>query len=562
MRHWKMYTNSYLEARIKVAYCRGTASSFWLYGGVGGSSPANGRFFEIDMFETGYDDETKLGTNLHYGHSYEPFHYKDPKSFVFRDEEGNDVNLHEQFLTYGIELTDSQMKMFLNGVQYAVYNFAPLIPNNPISYFKQPLPFNIRFGESSSLVSGNPSDCNDLPKDMLVDYVRLYRKNTVEAIKINTTNMTLCTQAGGRNVQVDYYPGVTYQWASTPFFNFELNPNGLEDCNCSRWWVTIQPGTPPDDYSIPLSIFLPCGGTETKTLNIKVLDKGNPNTPTHIYLLRDNNGILRPGVWKASETTAYQWSSNGGQSWETVQNLPQGSYNIWNTHVILPQSQSYYVNLCVRALNVCGESPTYCENIYVPSGVCWWCPSGLLMAPTDVMVERIPNSEKYQLKVQTSAPADSYEWSYDQDYWNVVTNSTPGSSFYGYNYFGELDSRTPPFLIHVRAKQLDTLSDIYTKLIELPEPVMPISTPSGPILDLPLVETNHSLERMVPFEEAEESFDPIYIFNVYGQMVKTGDDRQNLIQEIKELFPAGLYFLVEQSTMANKKTVTKLFITR
>lgn len=135
MRHWKMYSNSYLEARIKVAYFRGTASSFWLYGSVAGT-PGNGRFFEIDMFETGYLDETKLGANLHYGHSYETSHYTDPKSFVFRDEEGDDVNLHEQFLTYGIELTDSQMKMYLNGVQYAVYNFAPLIPNNPISYFK------------------------------------------------------------------------------------------------------------------------------------------------------------------------------------------------------------------------------------------------------------------------------------------------------------------------------------------------------------------------------------------------------------------------------------------
>ncbi len=397
---------------------------------------------------------------------------------------------------------------------------------------------------------------------MLIDYVRLYRKNTVEAIKMKTTNMTLCTQSGGKNVEVDYYPGVTYQWASTPFFNFEFNPNGLIDCNCSRWWVTLQPGTLPGNYSIPLSILLPCGGTETKTLNITVLGQGNPATPTHIYLLRDNNGILRPGVWKNAGTTAYQWSSDAGQTWETVQNLPQGSYNIWNTHVIVPLSQPYYVNLCVRALNNYGESPTYCENVYVPSGQCWWCPSGLLMPPTDVLVERIPSSTNYQLKVQTSAPADSYEWSYDQEYWNTVINPTPGSSFYGYNYFGELDPGTPPFLIYVRAKQLDTLSDIYTKLIELPEPVMPMSTPSRPILDLPVMETDHLAEDTVPFEAAAESFDPIYIFNVYGQLVKTGNDRQNLIQELKEMFPAGLYFLVEQSTTANKKTVTKLFITR
>ncbi|MDX1913416.1 MAG: hypothetical protein SFV22_18115 [Saprospiraceae bacterium] len=32
VRQWKMYPNSYLEARMKVAYCPGTASSFWLYG--------------------------------------------------------------------------------------------------------------------------------------------------------------------------------------------------------------------------------------------------------------------------------------------------------------------------------------------------------------------------------------------------------------------------------------------------------------------------------------------------------------------------------------------------
>lgn len=541
MRHWKMYTNSYLEARIKVAYCLGTASSFWLYGGIGGSA-GNGRFFEIDMFETGMQNRSRLGTNLHYGHSYEPVHYKDPKSFVFQDEDGNPVILSDQYLTYGIELTDSQMKMYLNGVQYAVYNFASIIPNNPNSYFRQPLPFNIRFGESSSLVSGNPSDCVDLPKDMLVDYVRLYRKNTVEAIKMKTNTITLCTQSGGKNIEVDYYPGVTYQWAATPFFNFELNPNGLIDCNCSRWWVTLQPGTPPGNYSIPLSIFLPCGGTETKILNITVLNQGNPATPTHIYLLKDNNGILRPGVWIASGTTAYQWSSDAGKTWETVQNLPQGFYNIWNTHVIFPQSQPYFVNLCVRALNECGESPSYCENIYVPSGTCWWCPSGLLLPPTDVMVDRIPNSEKFQLKVQASAPADSYEWSYDQEYWNLVTNPTIGAGTYGYNCFGEIDPGTPPFLIHVRAKQLDTLSYIYTKLIELPDIPLPMSTLSRPILDLPVMETGHITQEIIHLETAEASFAPIYVFNVYGQLIKTGIDRSILIQELKERYPAGVYF--------------------
>ena len=559
----KLYTNSYLEARIKIAYCSGTASSFWLYGGIGGSSPANGRFFEIDMFETGAQNPSQLGTNIHYGHSYEPHHYTDPKKFVFKDEDGDDVILSDQFLTFGIELTDSQINMYLNGVQYATYNFAPFIPNNPISYFKQPVLFNIRFGESSSLLVGNPSDCDELPKEMLVDYVRLYRKNTVEAVKFanNNSNITLCTHGPGTNVQVDYYPGVTYQWDQlTPnYFNFEVNPNGLTECNCARWWVSLQPGTPPGDYAVPLAVFLPCGGTETKTLHIKVEDNTTPNTPTKIYLIR-GNGVFRPGVWKANNTTAYQWSSDGGQSWETVGNLPLGSYNIWATHFILPKSQPYNINLCVRALNECGQSPIYCETIQVPSGECWWCPTGLLLPPSDVVVERKLNSEKFQLKVQTSAPADSYEWSFDQDYWNSVVNPSAASSFYGYNYFGEFDAGTPPFAIYVRAKQQDTLSDIYMKIIEIPESIMPISAPSEPIQDLPLTQNADLLERTVILGEKTTPLESIYIFNVYGQLVKTGNNREKMITELKELFPTGLYFVLDHTMRFNKKPAAKILI--
>ena len=548
--------NSYLEARIKVAYCSGTASSFWLYGGessLGFGQP--NRFFEIDMFETGSQNATQLGTNLHYGHTYETSHYTDPKKFVFRDQNGNDVNLADQFLTYGIELTDSQIKMYVNNVQYATYSF------DPASYYKRPVPFNIRFGESASLISGNPSNCGSLPKEMLVDYVRLYRKNTVEAIKFgaNNGNITLCTHGWGTNVQVDYYPGISYQWSSTPFFNIESNPNGSIDCNCARWWVSLQPGTPPGDYTVPLAVNLPCGGTETKILKIKVVDNSTPNTPTKIYLVR-GNGVYRPGVWKASNTTAYEWSSDGGQSWETVQNLSQGSYNIWTTHTILPHLQPYYVNICVRALNICGPSPTYCESVLVPSGECWWCPTGLLLPPTDVVIERKLDSEKFQLKVQTTAPADSYEWSFDQDYWNPVVNPSAGTIFYGYNYFGEFDVGTPPFLIYVRAKQEDTLSDVYAELIEIPESILPLSAASEPIPDLSIAHNVDLADRAVNLEEKTTPLESIYIFNVYGQLVKKGTNRENMIIELKEFFPAGLYFVLNQSERLSRSPAAKIAI--
>jgi hypothetical protein len=118
-------------------------------------------------------------------------------------------------------------------------------------------------------------------------------------------------------------------------------------------------------------------------------------------------------------------------------------------------------------------------------------------------------------------------------------------------------------LIHVRAKQLDTLSYIYTKLIELPDTLpLPMSTLSRPILDLPVMETGHITQEIIHLETAEASFAPIYVFNVYGQLIKTGIDRSILIQELKERYPAGVYFLVEQPIPANRITAMKLFINR
>lgn len=183
-RDWKAPLLSYIEARVKIAECGGVGSAFWLYGA------APGRFYEIDVFEHDSRNPQKIKSNVHYGPDYVRENVN-PSSVDICDMEGDEINMSDEFLTFGLELDFLVARLYLNGVQINTYVFNGFLPTNP---YNLPVPFNIRLSAGGNPHGGDPSECNDLPDYFKIDYVRVYQKAGSRAVNFveNTDKITLC----------------------------------------------------------------------------------------------------------------------------------------------------------------------------------------------------------------------------------------------------------------------------------------------------------------------------------------------------------------------------------
>jgi hypothetical protein len=313
-----------------------------------------------------------------------------------------------------------------------------------------------------------------------------------------------------------------------------------------RWWVSVVPGTPAGNYQIPLTITLPCGDVETKTLKIKVVN-GIPPTPNNILTFKNADGSYYVGLAKAANSKAYEWSLDNGQTWETVPNIPLTPYNIWTTHPFLPDFHPYQVNVCVRAKN-CEVSPKYCTNVTIPAENCPHCRTALL-PPSKIIFEPIANSANFTLKVKKSELSDAYDWSFDQDYWYKVENTTSE-----YNYFGEFEMSTTAFPIYVRARQQDTTSYIFAGQIN---PPLYAANGGQPEIE-ELIEIAADRERPLDSEGVLCSFT---LTNHLGQVVKTGKFEELPFKAVTEHLPQGFYVLTKYSENMKHRVVTKIMIT-
>jgi beta-glucanase (GH16 family) len=397
VKHWKVLPNTYLEARIKVPECEGVGGAFWLWGGV--SAPK--RFMEVDMIEVYGNRRSEFQANLHWGQGHLPNQprWDSPISVGVEDLNGDDVRLSDQFLMFGVYHDNTKVELTLNGVGYRTYQMAG--HGGGYNYYLRPSPFSVRLGSGSSSVGpGTPADCDWLPAYFEIDYVRLWQKAGTQAIKLTDNKISLCSDlpwGDGTNVSVPLYPGAQYTWGSTPYFNF--GPSGFgSDCNCVGWWTTVVPGTPAGVYPVNLTVTFTGGYQEQVTLLIQVTS-GTPPAPTNILVFNDNVQVYNFGVQIAPGTTGYEYSIDGGQTWERVPNPAVGQYNIWPKEFI-EMSEQYHVYVCVRAYTNCGVSSPYCAYRTVPTSGCPYCRLTML-SPHAIFVEE-SSPGLYRLKVNKS----------------------------------------------------------------------------------------------------------------------------------------------------------------
>jgi len=149
-----------------------------------GTWPASG---EIDIMEArGQDHETIIGT-LHYGSRW-PAHAHSGSEFVFSDE--TDIS---DFHTYAIEWEPGIIRWFVDDTQYNQQSFwwsssktngpKGVFPANENDINAWPAPFDKPFYLIVNLAvggrfAGNPDQSTTFPAEMLIDYVRVYKKKT------------------------------------------------------------------------------------------------------------------------------------------------------------------------------------------------------------------------------------------------------------------------------------------------------------------------------------------------------------------------------------------------
>lgn len=561
-RSWKVNAGNYVEARVKVPNCEGVGGAFWLRGAT--SLPD--RYFEIDVFEYDYGASSVVKSNVHYGplgsgtgcNNCAP-----PENSLICNQAGFPINMTSQFLTFGVEVTGQAANLFINDVLYQTYQFSNSSPYN------RPVPFDIRLNGSDNAHNQetNPSNCNNLPQFFDIDYVRVFQKAGTKAVKftINPAKIALCANNQCVTeycdyVKVNYFPGVTYQWDTHP--NFTISNESYNGGDNETFKIQVAPGTPPGTYQLTLRATFPCSGyQEVLPLEVKV-QSGIPPTPTGIFLVTDEINFYYAATNIMGNATSYEWSVNGGAFWANVPNPASGNKNIYEK-LFKASNAPRQVTLCVRAKNACGVSPAYCQTITIPAKEtpCPGCLNSLVPPREIIAVQSTTNPQEYQLRVAKSPYSLSYDWSFDRQEWNNVDN-TNGTLF---NFFGPVEAGLDSFMVHVRAKNADTESGIYSQKVSTMN-ILPRKKQDETGIDSVYVQ--HQAQTSVPTDEnapvtdeisSRDTEAPCFVYNMLGQLVFQGNTS---IRRLQQELETGTYLLVQNVEDPKLRTVKKLVVNR
>lgn len=278
-RNWTMIPGQYLEARIKIPYCPGINAALWLYGITGTPDDPDRRFFEVDIIESFGEKPTRFWTNIHYGKAYrDKSHRSQGREIKVKNTQNQKVILKDIWLTFGLEYTETAVKMYLNGSHYNTYKLYPDSKRKKHRYLKS-LPAFLRLGTGKTSVERTtPDACTDFPVFLEVDYIRLYTIDTLPAIHFlhDYNNISVSASKGrqnsGFNMQLNYIPGVKYRVEDNELFDITHNKNYITACQCEQWWVSPKEGTRTGPATISVMAEFPDGRLEKLEARVNIVE--------------------------------------------------------------------------------------------------------------------------------------------------------------------------------------------------------------------------------------------------------------------------------------------------
>lgn len=193
-----------IEARMKLPYGQGIWPAFWMLGENFSELgwPACGEIDIMELIGGESRDNTVHGTvhwdnngsHAEFGSSYTL------SSGIFADD----------FHTFSIEWTASEIRWFVDDIQYHVISTTP----DELSEFRDKffLILNVAVGGNWP---GSPNASTVFPQTLEVDYVRVYKKSEEIAQTAIEGTDELPQNASAAHFSLPYSPGLSYNWSVT-----------------------------------------------------------------------------------------------------------------------------------------------------------------------------------------------------------------------------------------------------------------------------------------------------------------------------------------------------------
>ncbi|MGB4928592.1 MAG: glycoside hydrolase family 16 protein [Chitinophagales bacterium] len=366
-KEFKFYPDSYIEIRVKnLPFSKGAGSAFWLFVAGGGDA----EYREIDIWETYSGHKNVLKSNYHWDYGTpEIAAGESQKIHLYKQMFIEPYNLDYQWVNIGCEWHQNIIKFYLNNSLIRTIEVSGLnsedMPFDPVDK-----PMHIRLSMQSPLTCDINEDYVDdsaLPKNMYVDYIRVYKQSGTEAVPFIQTPSEFCINSTGENISCAYYPDVNYTWTSTAF---DFGPN--DDNLPSARWITLKPFVTPNNYyDITVTANFENGYAETHTYSIYIA--GNPILPTGVISTvqsAPSSCYFFARIPQTTRSESIYWSENAGLTWTTGDTyLSDGIY--YSKYGDFLKNHTFGVKL--KTINACGSSIISSTKYFTTPNVitCW-----------------------------------------------------------------------------------------------------------------------------------------------------------------------------------------------
>lgn len=270
--YW-FYPGSYVEIRTLMPFGNNVGTAGWLF------ASWQPEYHEIDIWENYGKESDSYQADYIWGKKVGKTDIISTK-VQLQDTNGKPFSYIGKWMTFGLEWETNKINYYINNQLFQSLDLTKAPPeisvHNTTGYFPTSA-FELRLGIGGHL-NTNPrkksrriSLPNGETKELLVDYVRVYRLPNYEAIHewVIPKEMGLTSEGvSGDNISCTYYPDATYTWTSAAF---DFKPNMPPHYFKHNQWMTVKKGIAPNQsYPVSLVIRFPWGYTITKSWDIYV----------------------------------------------------------------------------------------------------------------------------------------------------------------------------------------------------------------------------------------------------------------------------------------------------
>ncbi len=158
----KIEKNSYVEVAVRIPRGKGFWPAFWFHDGF------DDTYQEVDVLETYGNQTSKVSVSNYYWDSTKNAIVHDWRQINLKDKDRKTFDLADSFNVFGLEWTDSFLRIYLNNELFQEIN--QHVPKNPM---------HLILGMGLGGAAGKPNRRTPFPSTYEIDYVRVYKKQTI-----------------------------------------------------------------------------------------------------------------------------------------------------------------------------------------------------------------------------------------------------------------------------------------------------------------------------------------------------------------------------------------------